>query len=216
VSEAPAPVTLPRIGDPAPTFEAESTQGVISLDSYPDKWIVLFSHPGDFTPVCTTEFVEFARRKDDFDKRNVQLVGISVDSLFSHLAWVNSIEENQGVHIPFPVIADLDTKVSQAYGMIHANQSTTSTVRAVFVIDPKRTVRAIIYYPMQAGRNIDEIVRLVDALQTGDANTVSTPANWVPGQPVVVGAPRTQEALAARKADDKLDKKGWYLATKSL
>ncbi len=210
-------ISLPRIGDQAPSINSESTHGSLSLDNYPGKWIVLFSHPADFTPVCTTEFIGFAERADDFAARNVQLIGNSVDSIFSHLAWVNAIEEKQGVKIPFPIIADLDLKVSHAYGMIHPGEGgDTAAVRAVFVIDPNRTIRAVIYYPMNAGRNIDEIVRLVDALQTADANTVSCPANWRPGDDVVVGAPRTAEALDARKADDSLNKKDWYLATKSL
>lgn len=210
-------ISLPRIGDQAPSINSESTHGPLSLDNYEGKWIVLFSHPADFTPVCTTEFIGFAERADDFAARNVQLIGNSVDSIFSHLAWVNAIEEKQGVKIPFPIIADLDLKVSHAYGMIHPGEGgDTAAVRAVFVIDPNRKIRAVIYYPMNAGRNIDEVLRLVDALQTADANTVSCPANWRPGDDVVVGAPRTAEALDARKADDSLNKRDWYLATKSL
>lgn len=216
MSDAPV-VSLPRIGDQAPAINSDSTHGPLSLDNYDGKWIVLFSHPADFTPVCTTEFIGFAERADDFAERNVQLIGSSVDSIFSHLAWVNAIEEKQGVAIPFPIIADLDLKVAHAYGMIHPGEGgDTAAVRAVFVIDPARKIRAVIYYPMNAGRNIDEVVRLVDALQTADANTVSTPANWRPGDDVVIGAPRTADALAERKADDSLDKKDWYLATKSL
>ena len=216
MSETPT-VSLPRIGDQAPAINSESTHGPLTLDDYEGKWIVLFSHPADFTPVCTTEFIGFAGGADDFAERNVQLIGNSVDSIFSHLAWVNAIEEKQGVKIPFPIIADLDLKVSHAYGMIHPGEGgDTAAVRAVFVIDPTRKIRAVIYYPMNAGRNIDEIVRLVDALQTADANTVSCPANWRPGDDVVVGAPRTAEALEERKADETLTKKDWYLATKSL
>lgn len=210
-------ISLPRIGDPAPAIASESTHGPLTLDDYDGKWIVLFSHPADFTPVCTTEFIGFAKANDEFAARNVQLIGNSVDSIFSHLAWVNAIEEKQGVAIPFPIIADLDLKVSHAYGMIHPGEGgDTAAVRAVFVIDPKRVIRAVIYYPMNAGRNIDEILRLVDALQTSDANGVSCPANWRPGEDVVVGAPRTAKALAERKADEKLNLKDWYLATKSL
>ncbi|MDQ1246352.1 MAG: Peroxiredoxin [Actinomycetota bacterium] len=216
MTDAPV-ISLPRIGDTAPAIDSESTHGQLTLDNYAGKWIVLFSHPADFTPVCTTEFIGFAERADDFAERDVQLIGNSVDSVFSHLAWVNAIEEKQGVAIPFPIIADLDLKVSHAYGMIHPGEGgDTSAVRAVFVIDPARKIRAVIYYPMNAGRNIDEILRLVDALQTSDANGVSCPANWRPGDDVVVGAPRTAEALAARKADASLTKKDWYLATKSL
>jgi peroxiredoxin 2/4 len=209
-------VSLPRIGDPAPEFQAESTHGPISLDTYAGQWIVLFSHPADFTPVCTTEFIGFAERAADFAERDVQLIGNSVDSIFSHIAWVNAIEEKQGVKIPFPIIADLNMKVAQAYGMIHAEGSSTDAVRAVFVIDPKRTIRAVIYYPMNAGRNIAEILRLVDALQTSDQHGVSCPANWTPGDAVVVGAPRTTIALEQRKLDTTLNLRDWYLATKSL
>lgn len=214
---SPAATALPRIGDAAPAIDSESTHGPITLDTYDGKWIVLFSHPADFTPVCTTEFIGFAERNDDFAARNVQLIGNSVDSIFSHIAWVNAIQENQGVQIPFPVIADLDLKVSHAYGMIHPSEGgDTAAVRAVFVIDPARKIRALVYYPMNAGRNIDEILRLVDALQTADANGVSCPANWRRGDDVVVAAPRTTEALAARKVDDSLQRKDWFLATKTL
>lgn len=210
-------VSLPRIGDPAPAIDSESTHGQLTLENYKGKWVVLFSHPADFTPVCTTEFIEFARRNDEFAARDVQLIGNSVDSIFSHLAWVNAIEDKQGVKIPFPIIADLNMKVAHAYGMIHPSEGgDTATVRAVFVIDPARKIRAVIYYPMNAGRNIDEVLRLVDALQTSDKHGVSCPANWTPGKDVVVGAPRTTEALAARLADDSLNKRDWYLATKSL
>jgi peroxiredoxin (alkyl hydroperoxide reductase subunit C) len=144
------------------------------------KWVVLFSHPADFTPVRTTEFIEFAKRHDDFAKRNVQLIGNSVDSVYSHIAWVRSSEHNGGVKVQFPVIADLNQKVALAYGMVHEAVSDTATVCAVFVIDPKNMIRAILYYPMSLGRNIDEIIRMVDALQTADANACSTPANWKP------------------------------------
>lgn len=212
-STAPAP-TLPLIGDPAPPFEAESTHGVIKLEDYKGKWLVLFSHPADFTPVCTTEFMGFADLADEFAKRNVALLGNSVDSVFSHLAWVHSIKEKLGTDIPFPIIADLDMKVSKAYGMLHPSTSGTSAVRAVFVIDPDQIVRAIIYYPMNVGRMIPEILRLVDGLQLSDRESVSTPANWQPGGDVVVGAPRTQEQLKARLTDQTLKLHDWYLATK--
>ncbi len=207
---------LPLIGDPAPAFEVESTHGVISLDSYKGKWIMLFSHPADFTPVCTTEFIAFAESIDEFDKRNVQLIGNSVDSIFSHLGWVQSIEKNAGVQITFPIIADLEMKVAHAYGMIHPESNGTNAVRAVFIIDDKGIVRAMVYYPLNAGRNVDELLRLIDALQTSDREGVSCPANWQPGDDVVVGAPRTTEDLKKRLADDTLDLTDWYLAKKSL
>jgi peroxiredoxin (alkyl hydroperoxide reductase subunit C) len=207
---------LPLIGDPAPAFEAESTHGVISLDSYKGKWIMLFSHPADFTPVCTTEFIAFAENIAEFEKRNVQLIGNSVDSIFSHLGWIQSIQQNAGVQITFPIIADLEMKVAKAYGMIHPESNGTNAVRAVFLIDDRGTVRAMVYYPLNAGRNVDELLRLVDALQTSDREGVSCPANWTPGDDVVIGAPRTTEALRERLADDTVDLTDWYLAKKSL
>ncbi|WP_327189908.1 peroxiredoxin [Streptomyces xinghaiensis] len=218
VSEQQAPAAtegrLPLIGDPAPYFEADSTHGTVKLTDYTGKWLILFSHPADFTPVCTTEFIAFTELADEFAARNAALLGNSVDSVFSHLAWVRAIEEKQGVRIPFPIIADLDMKVSHAFGMLHPNTSGTSAVRAVFVIDPEQTVRAVLYYPMNAGRMIPEILRLLDALQTSDRDQVSCPANWQPGDDVVVGAPRTQDELDARLTDDSVRLADWYLATK--
>jgi peroxiredoxin (alkyl hydroperoxide reductase subunit C) len=139
--------------------------------------------------VCTTEFIEFARRSDDFERLNVQLIGVSIDSIYSHIAWVRDIERNAGVEVKFPVVADLDQKVSQAYGLVHEAASDTATVRAVFAIDPKQNIRAIVYYPMQLGRNVDELIRIFEALQTIDGNGVSVPANWKVGEPVIVPAP---------------------------
>lgn len=210
---------IPRINDAAPDFQAKSTHGVIKLSDYTSKgkYVLLFSHPADFTPVCSTEFAEFARRYDDFEKINVQLIGVSVDSVYSHIAWVRDIEQNSGVKVKFPVIADLDTKVSQAYGMIHEAASDTSTVRAVFAIDPKQTIRAIVYYPMQVGRNIDELVRIFQALQTSDTNSVSLPANWQPGEQVIVAAPATVEDAAKRAGGAAgLNVETWYLSKKDL
>jgi peroxiredoxin (alkyl hydroperoxide reductase subunit C) len=210
---------IPRINDPAPDFEAQSTHGVIHLSDYTKqgKWVLLFSHPADFTPVCSTELVELARRSPDFEKANTQLLGISVDSIYSHIAWAQNLAEKFGQEIPYPIIADLDTRVAQAYGMIHPGASATATVRAVFVIDPKQVIRALVYYPMQAGRNVDELLRLVTALQTTDANGVSTPVNWRPGDPVVVPAPATVEAARARKQNDEgVNVIDWYVSTKKL
>ncbi len=211
---------IPLINEPAPEFQAKSTHGVIKLSDYTakGKYVLLFSHPADFTPVCTTEFVEFARRSDEFDQLNVQLIGVSVDSIFSHIAWVRDIEELAGVKVKFPVIADLDTKVAQAYGLIHAAASDTAPVRAVFAIDPKQTVRAIIYYPQQLGRNIDELIRVFQGLQTIDANSVSVPANWLPGQQVIVPAPATVEDAAKRTngGGAGLTVERWYLSRKDL
>jgi peroxiredoxin 2/4 len=211
---------IPLINEPAPEFQAKSTQGVIKLSDYTSKgkYVLLFSHPADFTPVCTTEFIEFARRSDDFERLNVQLIGVSVDSIFSHIAWVRDIEELAGVKVKFPVIADLDTKVAQAYGLIHSAASDTAPVRAVFAIDPKQTVRAIIYYPQQLGRNIDELIRVFQGLQMVDANSVSVPANWQPGEQVIVPAPATVEDAAKRTngGGAGLNVQRWYLSKKDL
>ena len=220
MSEATETLTrLPRINEPAPDFEAKSTHGVIRLSNYTSKgkWVLLFSHPADFTPVCTTEFVEFSRRNPEFEKRNVQLIGNSIDSVYSHIAWVLNIEKNFGVKVPFPVIADLDQKVARAYGMVHEAVSDTAAVRAVFFIDPKGIIRSLLYYPLSLGRNMDELLRVVDALQTADANGVSTPANWRPGDPVIVPAPTTQ-ADAEKRAQGAagLEVTDWYLSKKKL
>lgn len=212
-TEGAAP-RLPLIGDPAPYFEGDSTHGPVRLTDYAGRWLILFSHPADFTPVCTTEFVAFTELADEFEARGVSLLGNSVDSVHSHLAWTRAIEEKLGVRIPFPIIADLDTRVAQAYGMLHPGTSQTSAVRAVFVIDPNQIIRALVYYPLNAGRMIPEILRLVDALQTSDREGVSTPANWRPGDDVVVGAPRTQAELDARLNDQSVKLADWYLATK--
>lgn len=211
---------IPRIMEPAPDFEAKSTHGLIRLSDYTSrgKWVLLFSHPADFTPVCTTEFIEFARSYDDFEKINVQLIGVSIDSVFSHIAWVRDLEQIGSVQVKFPIIADLDQKVSSAYGLVHEAAADTATVRAVFAVDPKGTVRALIYYPMQLGRNIDELFRIFQALQTADANGISCPANWRPGQPVIVSAPSTVEDAAKRISGggSGLNVESWYLTKKDL
>jgi peroxiredoxin (alkyl hydroperoxide reductase subunit C) len=207
--------SLPRLNEPAPDFEAVSTQGPIKLSQYKGKWVVLFSHPADFTPVCTTEFIEFSKRNDEFKKRDVQLVALSVDSIYSHLGWVRNIEEKFGVQIPFPVIADRNMAVAQRYGMIHPGASDTATVRAVFVIDPKQIVRALIYYPLQCGRNMDEVLRIVDALQTVDRAGVATPANWKPGEKVIVPPPQTAEN-AAKRGSEGFETVDWYFSKKQV
>lgn len=209
-------MALPRINDPAPDFEAKSTQGVIRLSDYKGKWVVLFSHPADFTPVCTTEFVAFAERAKAFAERNAQLIGLSVDSVPAHIAWLRNIEQHFGVKIDFPVIADLDMKVAQKYGLIHPGASETATVRAVFIIDDKGIVRALIYYPMNLGRNIDEILRALEALQTADAHACSMPANWRPGEKVVVPPPQTLADAAARAQSSEYEVVDWYLAKKAV
>jgi peroxiredoxin (alkyl hydroperoxide reductase subunit C) len=214
---ASPPAARLELNGPAPDFQANTTHGPIKLSEWgKDKWVILFSHPADFTPVCTTEFVEFAKRAPELAAKNVLLIGNSVDSVYSHIAWVRNIEQNLGVKITFPVIADLDQKVARLYGMIHEPSSVTAAVRCVYYIDPKRTLRAMIYYPLNVGRNFDEIVRVVDALQTADKNGVACPANWRPGDDVIVPAPLTTEAAAARANDASLQVTDWYLAKKRL
>ncbi len=210
---------IPRILELAPDFEAKSTHGVIRLSDYTSKgkWVMLFSHPSDFTPVCSTEFIEFARRQADWDRLNVQPIGVSIDSLQSHIAWVLDLERITGVKIEFPIAVDLDQKISRAYGLVHEAVSDTATVRSVFVIDPKGLIRALLYYPMQLGRNVDELLRIFEALQMVDTNGVSCPANWVPGDAVVVPAPATQADAEKRLAGVAgMDVKSWYLSTKEL
>lgn len=209
---------LARLLEPAPEFEATTTQGKIKLSDYRGKWVVLFSHPADFTPVCSTEFGSFAGRAKEFEARNVQLIGLSVDGLRSHLAWIRDIEQMFGHKVTFPVIADLDMKVSTLFGMIHPGASVTEAVRAVFVIDDKGILRTIIYYPMQVGRNISEILRVVDALQTADKYGISTPADWTPGDKVVVPAPANTASMESKEESESkgLEYKQWYLRMKSL
>src|SRR5215217_7012163 len=209
--------TLPRLNEPAPEFAAVTTHGLRKLSDYTaaGTWVLLFSHPADFTPVCTTEFVAFARRTPEFERRGVQLVGLSIDSVPAHLAWIRDIEETFDVRVTFPVIADPDTKDARQYGMLHPGASTTATVRAVFAIDPKGILRAMLYYPLTTGRPMDELLRLIDALQATDAHGVSTPACWRPGEPVVVPAPATAQALADEEARrDEYDYRRWYLRLK--
>lgn len=206
---------LPRIGDPAPDFEADTTRGKIRLQDYRGSWLVLFSHPADFTPVCTTEFIAFAEIHEELRSRGVELLGLSIDSTSSHIAWVRNIEEKMGVKIPFPVIADSTREIATRYGMIHPGQSKTVTVRCLFVIDLNQVIRAMIYYPLSTGRNVHEVTRLVDALQATDYHGVSTPANWKPGDKVVVPAPSTQD-MADRRLEEGFECKDWYLCLKSV
>lgn len=208
--------TLPRINEPAPEFEAKSTFGPIRLSDYKGKWIMLFSHPADFTPVCSTEFMAFARRFAEFQALGVQPIGVSIDSVFSHIAWARSMEQAGGVKIPFPIVADLDMRVAQSYGMIHPGTSDTAPIRAVFFIDPKQVIRAILYYPQSTGRSVDEILRVFEALQTTDSHAVSTPADWKRGQAVVLAPPQTQADADKRAADASLKVRDWYLAEKQL
>lgn len=211
-----APVAL-RLGDPAPDFEANTTHGPIKFSEWQgDSWAILFSHPADFTPVCTTEMVGFAQRADAFAERNVKLIGNSIDSVYSHIAWVRDMESKHGTKIPFPIIADLDQKVAKAYGMVHEAMAVTATVRCVFFIDPKRTLRSMIYYPLTTGRDLDEVLRVIDALQTSDEQGVATPAGWKPGDDVIIPPPATQQDAEARVADGSLKVTDWYFSKKSL
>jgi peroxiredoxin (alkyl hydroperoxide reductase subunit C) len=206
---------MPRIGERAPDFQALTTQGPLSMSDLKGQWVVLFSHPGDFTPVCTTEFVALARLAEEFAKRNVKLVGLSVDSIHSHLAWLRNIEEKLGVKIPFPVIADVDMKVANKFGMIQPEASTTAPVRALFVIDPEGFIQALVYYPLQTGRSTDEILRLIDALQTTYQHHVATPADWRPGEKVIVPPPLTQEQVEELQRSD-YEKIDFYLMKRDL
>ena len=208
---------IPRIGDTAPSFKAQSTHGEINFPEWQrDKWVVLFSHPADFTPVCSTELVEFARRNGDFEGMNARLIGLSIDSIHSHLAWRENLKQIMDIEIPYPLIADLDMKVAMAFGMLHPNASATATVRAVFLIDPKRVVRALVYYPMNVGRNIDEIARLLKALQTADGNACATPVNWKPGEKVIVPPPKTVDEVKERGTHKEYERFDFYLNKKSL
>jgi peroxiredoxin (alkyl hydroperoxide reductase subunit C) len=210
-----AMTSMPRLNAPAPDFHARTTHGDRSLADYRGKWLILFSHPADFTPVCTTEFIGFARHADTFAAMNCELLGLSIDSLFSHLAWTRNIREKFGVDIPFPIIEDLKMEVARAYGMIHDDASDTSAVRATFLIDPDGVLRAMVYYPMSNGRSIDEFVRLLTALQTSDAHGVATPENWRPGQPAIVPPPKTAAAADAR-ASEGYDYTDWYFSRREV
>jgi alkyl hydroperoxide reductase subunit AhpC len=189
-----------RLGDTAPDFEQDSTIGRIRFHEWiGDSWAVLFSHPADYTPVCTTELGLTAKLKSDFDKRNVKAIGLSVDSAEKHAGWVKDIEETQNCSVQFPIIADLDKKVATLYDMIHPNQSDTVTVRSLFIIDPKKKVRLIISYPLSTGRNFDEVLRVIDALQVTDKYTVATPGNWKNGDDVIIPLTIKDEEVIKQK-----------------
>jgi len=206
---------FPRLNERAPEFKARTTHGEKQLSDYEGKWLVLFSHPADFTPVCTTEFIAFAKHYPDFQKLNCDLLGLSIDSYYSHVAWVRNIKEKFGVEIPFPIIEDLSMDVAKAYGMIHPGAADTSAVRATFIIDPKGILRAMVYYPMTNGRSIPEFLRLVTALQTSDTNKVATPEGWQPGDKVIVPPPQDADAAEARMGEG-YECTDWYFCTKSL
>jgi len=215
--------SIPLIGDQAPSFTAETTQGKINFPAdYKGKWVIFFSHPADFTPVCTTEFMTFAKMEPEFEKLNCKLLGLSIDSTYSHIAWLRTIKEKieykgmKGIEVNFPVISDLTMEVSKAFGMLQPNVSTTQAVRAVFIIDPKGIVRSVLYYPSSNGRNMEEVKRLLVAMQMSDANKVATPANWTPGDDVIVPPPGSCGVAKERMQSNepgqtKLD---WFLVLK--
>lgn len=209
--------SMPRIGDQAPDFEAVTTKGKIKFSEFAkDKWTLMFSHPADFTPVCTTEMSGFALQKGDFDALNTELIGLSIDSIHSHLAWVNNVKEKTGVFFDFPIIADIDMKVAKLYGMLQPNESETAAVRAVFFIDPTKKIRLIMYYPLNVGRNMDEILRSLEALQVSDANKVAMPLNWRKGDKVIVPPPKTLDEMADRLSDDTCERTDFYLCKRDL
>jgi peroxiredoxin (alkyl hydroperoxide reductase subunit C) len=216
-------VAMPRIGDDAPEFRAETTQGVINFPTdYKGKWVILFSHPADFTPVCTTEFMSFAAMEDKFEEANCSLVGLSVDGLYSHIAWLRTIKEKiefkgmKDIEVKFPLIEDIKMDVARKYGMIQPNEDTTKAVRAVFFIDPAGKIRSIIYYPLSLGRNFDELYRVLIALKTADEFGVATPADWRPGDDVIVGPAGSCGTAEDRMQDKDIDCKDWFFCTKSL
>ena len=221
----PVAPTMPRIGDPAPAFTAVTTQGPITFPSdYAGRWVILFSHPADFTPVCTTEFMTFASLEDKFAELNTALVGLSVDGLYSHIAWLRRIKETiefrgmSEVEVTFPLIEDITMNVARSYGMIMPGEDSTKAVRAVFVIDPKGVIRTIIYYPLSLGRNFDELLRVVTALQTADAFSVATPADWRPGDPVIV-PPAGSCGVAKDRMDGQVEGVtcvDWFFCTKEI
>lgn len=214
---------MPLIGDDAPSFEAITTQGVIKFpEDYKGKWVILFSHPADFTPVCTTEFMTFAAMDEEFKALNTELIGLSIDSLHSHIAWLRAINEKiewkgmKNIEVKFPLIEDIKMDVAKKFGMIQPNQSSTQAVRAVFVIDPKGKVRTILYYPLSMGRNFDEIKRIIIALQKADSDQIATPADWRPGDDVIVPAPGTCGAAKDRMTNlsDDIYCLDWFMCFK--
>lgn len=215
---------MPRIGDKAPDFKAVTTQGEINFPGdYSDSWVILFSHPADFTPVCTSEFITFASLEEKFAKANTKLVGLSVDGLYSHIAWLRTIKEkieykgHKNVEVNFPLIEDITMEVAKKYGMIMPGEASTKAVRAVFFIDPKGTIRAIIYYPLSLGRNFDELYRVIIGLQTADAFSVALPADWQPGDDVIV-PPAGSCGVAKQRMESKDEMKcyDWFFCTKKL
>jgi peroxiredoxin (alkyl hydroperoxide reductase subunit C) len=220
----PQVVAMPRIGEKAPSFKAVTTQGDIQFpEQFAGSWVILFSHPADFTPVCTSEFMTFASLESQFEELNCKLVGLSVDGLYSHIAWLRTIKDKieykgmKNVEVKFPLIEDITMDVAHKYGMIQPGESNTKAVRAVFVIDPKGMIRTILYYPLSLGRNFDELLRIVTALKTADAFSVATPADWRPGDEVIVPTAGSC-GVAKERMETKSDMKcyDWFFCTKSI
>ena len=216
---------MPRIGDLAPAFQAVTTQGTINFPAdYKGKWVILFSHPADFTPVCTSEFITFASMQKEFEALNTQLVGLSVDGLYSHIAWLRTIKEKieykgmKNVEVTFPLIEDITMNVANMYGMLQPGESSTKAVRAVFFIDPKGVIRALIYYPLALGRNFDELKRVIIGLQTADNFSVALPADWRPGDDVIVPTAGSCGVAKERmdNASGELTCYDWFFCTKKL
>lgn len=210
-----AAISFPQLNKVAPAFEAKTTHGLKKLSDYKGRWLVLFSHPADFTPVCTTEFMAFANHHEEFLALDTDLLGLSIDSLYSHVAWVRNIKEKFNVDIKFPIIEDLSMSVAKSYGMIHPGAADTSAVRATFIIDPEGILRAMVYYPMSNGRSIPEFLRLIKALQTSDKHKVATPEGWQPGDKVIVPPPQDAAAAEARM-NEGYECTDWYFCKKEL
>ena len=217
------PARLPLINEKAPSFKAETTQGPINFpDDYKGKWVIFFSHPADFTPVCTTEFMTFASMQPEFEKLNCKLLGLSIDSTYSHIAWLRTIKEKiefkgmKGIEVTFPVISDLTMEVAKAFGMLQPAASTTQAVRAVYIMDPEAVVRAILYYPLSNGRNMEEIKRLLVAMQLSDKHKVATPANWQPGEDVIIPPPGSCGVAKERMETSSEDVRclDWFMCLK--
>jgi len=216
-------ISMPRIGDSAPEFTAVTTQGDIKFPSdYKGSWVILFSHPADFTPVCTSEFMTFATMEKQFNEVNCKLVGLSIDGLYSHIAWLRTIKEKieykgmKDVEVNFPLIEDIKMDIAKKYGMIQPNEDSTKAVRAVFFVDPKGVIRAIIYYPLSLGRNFDELYRVIIALQAADAFGVATPADWEPGDDVIIGPAGSCGTAKDRMEDSDIECKDWFFCTKKI
>ena len=216
-------ISMPRIGDAAPEFTAVTTQGDINFPAdYSGEWVILFSHPADFTPVCTSEFMTFASMEDKFAEANCKLVGLSIDGLYSHIAWLRTIKEKieykgmKDIEVNFPLIEDIKMDVAKKYGMIQPNEDTTKAVRAVFFIDPKGIIRTIIYYPLSLGRNFDELYRVIVALQAADEFGVATPADWRPGDDVIVSPAGSCGTAKDRMEDTDIDCEDWFFCTKKI